>query len=78
MDSLRGTGLTTSIGFIYWTDLLSGILMCIMFSVQIYYLYLKTKRIANERLVYVAYRPNGRYEHHTHYSLLPLISESKG
>ena len=48
MDSLRVTGVTTSMGFIYWTDLMSGILMCIMFAVQIYYLYLKTKRIKND------------------------------
>ena len=45
MDSLKVTGMTTSLGFVYWTDLLSGILMCVMFSVQIYYLYLKTKKI---------------------------------
>jgi hypothetical protein len=45
MDSVKVTGLSTSLGFVYWTDLLSGVLMCIMFSVQIYYLYLKTKKI---------------------------------
>ena len=45
MDSLKVTGLSTSLGFVYWTDLLSGILMCLMFAVQIYYLYLKTKKI---------------------------------
>ena len=45
MDSLKVTGITTSMGFIYWTDVLSGILMCVMLAVQIYYLYLKTKRI---------------------------------
>ena len=45
MDSLRVTGMATGLGFVYWTDLLSGILMCIMFAVQIYYLYLKTKKI---------------------------------
>ena len=42
MDSLKVTGLSTSLGVVYWTDLLSGV---IMFSVQIYYLYLKTKKI---------------------------------
>ena len=41
--------MTTGLGFVYWTDLLSGILMCIMFAVQIYYLYLKTKRIKGEK-----------------------------
>ena len=45
MDSLKVTGITTSMGVVYWTDIVSGVLMCIMFAVQIYYLYLKTKRI---------------------------------
>ena len=45
MDSLKVTGLSTSLGFVYLTDLLSGVLMCVMFAVQIYYLYLKTKKI---------------------------------
>ena len=36
MDSLRVTGMTTGLGFVYWTDILSGILMCVMFAVQIY------------------------------------------
>lgn len=45
MDSLRVTAQTTGLGLIYWTDVLSGILMCTMFAVQIYYLYLKTKKI---------------------------------
>ena len=45
MDSIKVTGLSTSLGFVYWTDILSGILMCVMFAVQIYYLYLKTKKI---------------------------------
>ena len=45
MDSLKVTGLSTSLGFVYWTDLISGILMCIMFAIQIYYLYLKTKKL---------------------------------
>ena len=44
MDSLKVTGLSTGLGIVYWTDLLSGVLMCIMFAVQIYYLYLKTKK----------------------------------
>ncbi len=45
MDSLRVTGESTGLGFVYWTDIISGILMCMMFAIQIYYLYLKTKRI---------------------------------
>ncbi len=45
MDSLKVTTISTGLGMVYWTDLLSGVLMCIMFAVQIYYLYLKTKKI---------------------------------
>jgi len=45
MDSLKVTGISTSLGLVYYTDLLSGILMCVMFTAQIYYLYLKTKKI---------------------------------
>ena len=45
MDSLKVTGISTSLGLVYWTDLLSGVLMCVMFAVQIYYLYLKTQKI---------------------------------
>ena len=48
MDSLKATGVSTSLGVVYWTDLLSGVLMCIMFAVQIYYLYLKTKKIKED------------------------------
>ena len=45
MDSLKVTGLSTGLGVVYWTDLISGLLMCVMFAVQIYYLYLKTKKM---------------------------------
>ena len=45
MDSLRVTSISTCLGLVYWTDIISGVLMCIMFAVQIYYLYLKTKKI---------------------------------
>ena len=45
MDSLKVTTISTSLGLAYWTELLSGILMCIMFLMQIYYLYLKQKKI---------------------------------
>jgi len=45
MDSLKVTTISTSLGLVYWTDILSGVLMCIMFEAQIYYLYLKTKKI---------------------------------
>ena len=45
MDSLKVTGLSTSLGLVYWTDLISGVLMCIMFAIQIYYLLLKAKKL---------------------------------
>jgi TRAP-type C4-dicarboxylate transport system permease small subunit len=45
MDSLKVTSISTSLGLVYWTDIISGVLMCIMFLAQIYYLYLKTKKI---------------------------------
>tara|TARA_R110000823_G_scaffold246675_3_gene370590 strand:+ start:503 stop:652 length:150 start_codon:yes stop_codon:yes gene_type:complete len=47
MDSLKITSVSTGLSFVYWTDVLSGVLMCVMFAVQIYYLYLKTKKIKN-------------------------------
>ena len=45
MESLKVTRKSTSLGLVYWTDIISGVLMCIMFTAQIYYLYLKTKKI---------------------------------
>ena len=45
MDSLKVTGISTSLGLVYWTDIISGILMCIMFAINIYYLVLKTKKM---------------------------------
>ena len=45
MDSLKVASISTSLGLVYWTDIISGVLMCIMFLAQIYYLYLKTKKI---------------------------------
>ena len=45
MDSLKVTTISTSLGLVYWTDILTGVLMCVMFIAQIYYLYLKTKKI---------------------------------
>ncbi len=45
MDSLKVTSISTGLGLVYWTDLLSGVLMCVMFAFQIYYLYLKQKKI---------------------------------
>jgi TRAP-type C4-dicarboxylate transport system permease small subunit len=45
VDSLKVTGISTGLGLVYWTDIISGVLMCVMFVIQIYYLYLKTKKI---------------------------------
>tara|TARA_R110002167_G_scaffold112850_1_gene285521 strand:- start:14045 stop:14191 length:147 start_codon:yes stop_codon:yes gene_type:complete len=45
MDSLRVSSISTGLGLVYWTDVLSGVLMCVMFAVNIYYLWLKTKKI---------------------------------
>ena len=45
MDSLKVSGISTGLGFVYYTDIISGVLMCVMFAVNIYYLWLKTKKI---------------------------------
>jgi len=45
MDSLRVSSISTSLGLVYWTDVLSGVLMCVMFAINIYYLWLKSKKI---------------------------------
>ncbi len=45
MDSLKVTGLSTGLGMVYYTDLISGVLMCIMFAINIYYLILKAKKM---------------------------------
>jgi len=45
MDSLKVSAISTSLGLVYYTDLISGILMCIMFAINIYYLMLKAKKI---------------------------------
>ncbi len=45
MDSLRVSGISTGLGMVYYTDIISGVLMCLMFCINIYYLWLKTKKI---------------------------------
>ena len=45
MDSVKVTGLSTSLGMVYYIDLISGVLMCIMFAINIYYLILKAKKM---------------------------------
>lgn len=45
MDSVKVTSISTSLGIVYWTDIISGILMCVMFAINIYYLVLKSKKM---------------------------------
>ena len=45
MDSIKVSGISTSLGLVYWTDLISGVLMCVMFAVNIYYLILKAQKM---------------------------------
>ncbi len=45
MDSLKVTTISTSLGLVYYTDIISGVLMCVMFAIQIYYLLLKSKKL---------------------------------
>lgn len=45
MDSLKVSGISTGLGLVYWTDLISGVLMCAMFAVNIYYLYVKINKM---------------------------------
>ena len=48
MDSLKTSAVSTGLGLVYYTDVISGFLMCIMFVVNIYYLWLKTKKIKDK------------------------------
>ena len=45
MDSLKVSSISTSLGIVYYTDIISGILMCVMFAINIYYLVLKSKKM---------------------------------
>jgi len=45
MDSLKVSGITTSLGLVYWIDILSAVLMCVMFGVNIVFLLYKIKKI---------------------------------
>ena len=45
MDSVKVSGISTSLGLVYWTDIISGVLMCVMFAINIYYLILKEKKM---------------------------------
>ena len=45
MDSLKVSAISASSGVLYWLDVIPAILMCIMFCMNIYYLYIKTKKM---------------------------------
>ncbi len=45
MDSLKVSTLTTSSGLVYWLDVIPAILMCVMFAMNIVYLYWKIVKI---------------------------------
>ena len=45
MDSLKVSTLTTSSGLMYWLDIIPAILMCVMFLMNIVYLYWKIVKI---------------------------------
>jgi len=45
MDSLRTSSFGVAHGLLYWLDIIPVILMCIMLLFNIYYLYVKTKKI---------------------------------
>ena len=48
MDSLKVSAISASSGVIYWLDIIPAVLMSFMFLMNIYYLYLKTKKIKEE------------------------------
>ncbi len=48
MDSLKVSAISASSGVIYWLDIIPAVLMSLMFLMNIYYLYLKTKKIKKE------------------------------
>ncbi len=41
MDSLKVSAVTTTHGLVYWLDIIPAILMCVMFVMNIVYLYWK-------------------------------------
>jgi len=45
MDSVKVSAISASSGLVYWLDVIPVVLMCIMFAMNIYYLYVKTKKI---------------------------------
>ena len=45
MDSVKVSAISTSSGLVYWLDVLPAILMCMMFVMNIVYLFYKIKKI---------------------------------
>ena len=45
MDSVKVSGLSAGSGLVYWLDVLPAILMCMMFVMNIVYLFYKIKKI---------------------------------
>ena len=45
MDSVKVSGLSAGSGLVYWLDVMPVILMCIMFVMNIVYLFYKIRKI---------------------------------
>lgn len=45
MDSLKVSTVSASSGLVYWLDIIPAILMCVMFAMNIVYLYWKIVKI---------------------------------
>lgn len=45
MDSLKVSTVSASSGLVYWLDVIPAILMCVMFAMNIVYLYWKIVKI---------------------------------
>ncbi len=45
MDSLKVSTVSASSGLVYWLDVIPAILMCVMFTMNIVYLYWKIVKI---------------------------------
>ena len=45
MDSLKVSIVSASSGLVYWLDIIPAILMCVMFAMNIVYLYWKIVKI---------------------------------
>jgi len=45
MDSLKVSSLSATQGLVYWLDVIPAILMCVMFTMNIVYLYWKIVKL---------------------------------